>query len=98
MLNLNKEYELNYKRLSLEDQAIVDDSLQQATYDNHINMCSECAKKYFVLPNNIDFTKTYAVISEDFAIDNNVCAETICECGECKNEAEYTLNFMEEIE
>jgi hypothetical protein len=95
-MDISKQYELNYKSLSLKDQTIVEECLQQAMYDNHINICKECAKKYFAFNGNIDFTKDYAIISEDFTIDNNVCADTICECGECQNESDFTVNLVEE--
>jgi len=95
-IDINKEYEKNYNRLSDEDKNIVDESLKEALSWNHVNICADCAKKLFAFNGDIDFTKTYATISEDFAIDNNVCDGTICECGDCENPADYTVNLIEE--
>lgn len=95
-MDLNKKYEENYNHLSSDDKKIVDESLQEARSYNHINVCTKCAKKYFVLPKNFDFTKDAYTISEDFFVDSNVAADTICECGDCQNSADYTVNLMEE--
>lgn len=95
-MKIYNEYEKNYNGLSAQEKSLVDDLLEQCLYDGHVDVCGECAKNLFALPDNVDFSKETVHISEDYFIDSNTCAELICEVGDCTHVADYTINLVDE--
>ena len=94
-INRRKEFTEVYNNLRPQKQVEVSEGMILASMEGHICICQECAKKYFAVPDGVDYSKQYVVITDDFTIDDNICNDCVCEIGECQNEARFSLNLRE---
>lgn len=93
-LDLSSMFNSVYEKLAEKEKSCVDYLLSTSKLLNHVCICRECGKKYFSIPENVDYRNHFAVISEDYSIDVNVAHDTVCEFGDCEKESDYTVNFI----
>ena len=80
----------------MSKQDIKSEALQSSSEQGHICICGSCAYDLFKMPFDFDFSRKGFIVDTDHFIDNNCCDGLVCEIGDCRNEANYTLNVEED--